>query len=283
MGWILLLGMAPVGWLLARNSPESCGLMMDNERPSAAMNDETHDFTLSAALHSPAFWVFALASSAYGLIAAGISLFNESILLERGFDKQVFYDVAQISTGTALVSNFLGGWLATRWSISRLMAAAMLILSTALFALPQVSSYRQAVGYALGMGAAGGIVTVVFFTIWSRAFGRTHLGRIQGAAQMLTVFASALGPLLLAECQSRTGSYTLMFYSLACVVAGLAVAAWYVPVPGEELRIENSEEKRARKTRPERGSSRIRKDLSEELPPAQIRDPSASSAFCLPF
>ena len=43
------------------------------------------DATLAAALRSPAFWVFGIASSLYGLAASGIGLFNESILAERGF------------------------------------------------------------------------------------------------------------------------------------------------------------------------------------------------------
>jgi len=51
---------------------------------------------------------------------------------------------------------------------------------------------------------------------------------------MLTVFASALGPKLLAESQVRTGSYTPMFYTLAVVVSLLALCAWFVPIPRPE-------------------------------------------------
>ena len=47
--------------------------------------------TLARALRSPAFWVFALASAAYGLVASGIGLFNESILAERGFAPDVYH------------------------------------------------------------------------------------------------------------------------------------------------------------------------------------------------
>jgi hypothetical protein len=61
--------------------------------------------------------------------------------------------------------------------------------------------------------------------------GRTHWGRIQGAAQATTVVASAVGPLLLAETLARTGSYDLLFWGLAAVVAGLGVGAWVVPMP----------------------------------------------------
>jgi hypothetical protein len=39
------------------------------------------------------------------------------------------------------------------------------------------------------MGLAGGFVIVIFFSFWSRAFGRAHLGKIQGVAQAPTVLA----------------------------------------------------------------------------------------------
>jgi MFS family permease len=81
------------------------------------------------------------------------------------------------------------------------------------------------------MGLAGGFVIVIFFSFWSFAFGRAHLGKIQGAAQALTVIASAIGPLLLAECVTRTGSYAAIFYLLTVVVLVLALSAWLVKVP----------------------------------------------------
>ena len=81
------------------------------------------------------------------------------------------------------------------------------------------------------MGLAGGFVIVIFFSFWSAAYGRKHLGKIQGAAQSLTVIASALGPLVLAETVSRTGSYASMFYLLTLVVIVLAVLAWLVKMP----------------------------------------------------
>jgi MFS family permease len=71
---------------------------------------------------------------------------------------------------------------------------------------------------------------VLFFSVWPRVFGRRHLGRIQGAAQALTVVASAVGPLLLAWCVEWTGSYAAMFRILAAVIAVVAIAALAVEV-----------------------------------------------------
>src|SRR4030095_11231090 len=72
---------------------------------------------------------------------------------------------------------------------------------------------------------------VVFFSFWGHAYGRLHLGRIQGAAQAMTVVASALGPLFLAVWVDRTGSYATAFYVLAVIVVVLGLAAVLVPVP----------------------------------------------------
>ena len=61
-----------------------------------------------------AFWVFALGAALYGLVASGIGLFNESILAERGFGPDVYYQTLVVTAMTALAGNFLGGWLAQR-------------------------------------------------------------------------------------------------------------------------------------------------------------------------
>ena len=228
IGVVQLIVLAPLVWLLVRNHPEEQGLALDG---GAAPESEQTDLSLRAALGSPAFWVFALSSSLFGLVYSGISLFNQSILEERGFDAATFHQVLVISTFVGLAANFGGGWLASRWPIQRVMAIGMAVLAAALIGLPAVSSHAHVMLYGVAMGAAGGVVTVVFFSVWGRAFGRSQLGRIQGAAQMMTVFASAIGPLLLAQTLARTGSYASIFYVLAAAVTLLAIACWRVALP----------------------------------------------------
>ena len=58
-----------------------------------------------------------------------------------------------------------------------------------------------------------------------------HLGQIQGAAQMLTVVPSAIGPLLLASPHGAVGSYAPVFRTLAALVGLLGAAALAVRTP----------------------------------------------------
>lgn len=229
VGLALLFGLAPLALLLVRRSPEAC--LLENDGEVVQDPESTSGFTLAQALATPSFWVFGIASAIYGLIASGIALFNESILAERGFDASTYHRSLIIVALTALAGNFLGGWLTSRWTMNRLLALSMILLAGSLLALPHVTTEAHVAAYAVVMGIAGGFVIVIFFAYWSYAYGRAHLGKIQGAAQALTVIASAIGPLLLAECVTRTGSYATMFYVLAFVVLLLAVSAWFVKIP----------------------------------------------------
>jgi MFS family permease len=233
IGVALLLGLAPLALLLVRQSPESVSIDPDGE-PTDVSQDLPDDYTLSEALSTPSFWVFGIASAVYGLIASGIALFNESILAERRFDASTYHRSLIIVALTSLVGNFLGGWIASKWKMNRLLSLAMVLLAGSLAALPHVSTQIHVAIYAAVMGLAGGFVIVIFFSFWSAAYGRKHLGKIQGAAQALTVIASALGPLILAETVSRTGSYAAIFYLLTVVVVVLALLAWFVKVPVKE-------------------------------------------------
>ena len=238
--WIIGLGLlfvlAPLALLLVRRSPESVSIEPDGE--TSPDQHSASDYTLAAALSTPSFWVFGIASAVYGLIASGIALFNESILAERHFDASTYYRSLVIVALTSLVGNFLGGWIASKWKMNRLLSVAMVLLAGSLFALPHVSTQTHVAIYAAVMGLAGGFVIVIFFSFWSAAYGRLHLGKIQGVAQALTVIASALGPLLLAETVGRTGSYASIFYLLTLVVLVLALLAWLVRLPvGSKLRV----------------------------------------------
>ena len=235
VGIALIAGLAPLSWLVARRSPESIGVTPDGDNKPLTLSaaaDVLSGMGWRDALATPTFWVFAIGAALYGLVASGIGLFNESILAERGFGASVYYQTLIVTAMTALAGNFAGGWLATRVSLPRLLALSLFILTAGLAVLPHVATVTQVMLWAVAMGLGGGLVMVLFFSVWPRVFGRRNLGRIQGAAQALTVVASAVGPLLLAWCMEWTGSYAALFYMLAAVIAVTAVAALFTPLPG---------------------------------------------------
>jgi MFS family permease len=247
VGAAILAGLVPLAVLLVRRNPESVGLQPDGHSELRTSNEELRTtnqhaelgtgtqereaFTLRQALATAAFWIFAIGAALYGLVASGIGLFNESILAERGFGPQIYYQTLVVTAMTGLAGNFIGGWLARIVPLNRLMAISLSVLTAGLVALPHVSTIAMVMMWATMMGLGGGLVMVLFFSVWPRVYGRRHLGRIQGVAQAMTVLASAVGPLLLAAAVERTGSYAAMFYLLGAAVGAFAAAAALVPMP----------------------------------------------------
>ena len=162
-----------------------------------------------------------------------------------------------------------------------MLVAALLVLAAGLAALAHVSTVAHVMAQAVAMGIAGGFVMVVFFSFWGRAYGRAHLGRIQGAAQAMTVVASAVGPLFLALWVRPPGSYAAAFYVLAVVVAALGVAAAVVPIPaGAQPQQPRAEIRRGRSSS---RSTRTRHRRSSTFEPERSSRRGTFPARSIPF
>jgi MFS family permease len=230
VGGCLFLGLAPAGGLLVRSTPEAVGLVVDPQTTVAATRAPL-DRPLAEALRSPVFWAFTLAAALFNVVWSAVTLFNESILAERGFGHDTFLLVMAVLVAAGLPANLIGGWLAGWWPVGRLLAVGLVFFAGALAAFPSLGSTWQVVGYAAALGVAGGVITVIFFTVYGLAFGRAHLGAIQATVQIIAVFASALGPVLLTACKDAWGSYAPLFYLAAPAAVVLAIGAWLAPMP----------------------------------------------------
>jgi MFS family permease len=233
VGWALLLVMAPLSALLVRSTPEGSGLADSQEFMAAAADDGAAEGTpLSAALRSPAFWVLTLAASLFNMIFSAFTFFSESVLEAQGFrEKSTFTTLMAVLMASGLAANLLAGALSKPARLGRLLAVGMFLLAAALLAFPWVGSVPGALACGAVLGGSGGVVTVVFFTAYGALYGRRHLGQVQGVAQVLTVFASALGPLLLAVTREWSGSHAMLFHAAAGGAVLFGAASWAVPLP----------------------------------------------------
>jgi hypothetical protein len=239
VAWGLIV-LAPCCWLATRNAPQA----NLNDR-TANQGDDTQaasSATWQQALASPCFWVFAGAISLFGMVSGGISLFQQFILESRGLGANVFVLSGVIGLLTGMVANLAFGGLAKRLPLQLLLAATMGLLTISLGMLPLITQDWHAYAFAVIHGIAGGGLTVLFFAIWGHAFGSAHLGRIQSAAQMMTVFASALGPLLVADSEASSTSYGPILWLFAAISLAFAIAATLIRVPSAQAGDWNSSE-----------------------------------------
>ena len=161
-----------------------------------------------------------------------MSLFNQSLLAERGFDRGVFLTITTVTPLVGLAANLPPGWLATRVRLGSLLAAAMLLSRPRRWPRSRMCPRcGEVYAYAAAMGVAGGVLTVVFFTVWRQAFGPAHLGQIQGRGAV--AHRARLGRRAARARRPASGPRVVrsVVQYLAVVAAAFALAAWLVPLP----------------------------------------------------
>jgi MFS family permease len=230
--WIALSILAvllPLGLFLVREPPPpaSPGAAMPGEQAS----ERPGDVSFLHALGMPVFWMCLLATFLVGVVNSGLALFYQSVLGDLGYSRKEFFDI--LAFGLMLGAGFklAGGWLAAQWSIGRLQAMVLVTMAGCLAWLPYLHGLAQLYAYAVFMSFAMSIYVVLYFAVWSHAFGRKELGQIQGAAHVVSVLASAVGPQILALSREYTGSYARSFISLAVAVGVLGVAFFFIRIP----------------------------------------------------
>jgi MFS family permease len=241
---VLLAIVAPLAWLATFNRPRNSILEFDAIPDSAASSKvnvpEVSGASVWQALASPCFWVFAGSISFFGMVSSGISLFQQYVLAERfaeqvqadpKFVQNVYGNVLLIGFLVGMVTNLLCGGLAKVVRLQWLLGIALSLYALALGILPLMHSEGGVYLYAVIQGIGGGMMTVLFFAVWGHAFGTAQLGRIQGAAQMMTVIASACGPPVVELANLAGGSYEQILFVFAGIAATFAIVAPFIPVP----------------------------------------------------
>jgi hypothetical protein len=158
-------------------------------------------------------------------------LFYEAMLKSFAFGRPEYEEMLGVLFLFGTGFNLLCGWLAQRWSLTRLLGVGSFVMAGSLAALPLARTMTQLYWYAAAVACAGGVVTVVFFIVWRQMYGASHVGQIQGAAQLLTVVASAVSLWIFPAARQWFGSYVPLLQLLAAAAAVLGVWVWFVPLP----------------------------------------------------
>ncbi|MPZ97972.1 MAG: MFS transporter [Dehalococcoidia bacterium] len=230
LGVMVLVLVLPGAVFVVRNRPEDMGLYPDgaDEPPEEERNLDLEPGLRDRrpVLTSPRFWLLALPLSTPSLVVTALVFHQTAILGEQGLSPTVaasiFVPYAVASAGVSVVA----GFAVDRVGPKLMFAASMLVLLGAMTLLLFMESVLVAVAYAVLVGSAGGISRIVQGVTWAHFYGRFGLGRIQGTAVMVSISASALGPLPLAWLQAqfdgfRPGVAVMMALPVVAIVAVL--------------------------------------------------------------
>ncbi len=221
IGWresYLVFGIAiwavvvPVAILLVRNRPEDVGLHPDGadeppvgEAPVTASGEPVRHKVLNTRM----FWFLAIPMAMPGLVDTALIFHQASIFAERGLSPTVAATAFAPMALTTAAFGFGAGFLTDRFGPRPLYIVGLLVLCIPPLVLQFISNTPAAFAYGMIMGAGSGIAMMVSRIAWSYYYGRHGLGSVQGAAVMVSIIGSALGPLLLAFIRDQSDSYTV--------------------------------------------------------------------------
>jgi OFA family oxalate/formate antiporter-like MFS transporter len=229
---VLGVGMSLFGWIFYRDNPEECGLAMDgvddpawHRRMEARQPTIHREYTRREALRTPAFWAFTFGLATEAFILTAVTFHIAALGAELGVSRASAYAVFWPMSFFGVSANFLGGWASDRYPMKWLLL--LLGLSQAIGTVG-VLNFAEPVGRALMIGGYGtslGLFGCLLTVPWPRFFGRRHLGAINGLVTSVTVFASAIGPVVFAEAAATAGSFLpVKAVSLVLPVAAVLLA-----------------------------------------------------------
>lgn len=233
-------GISVVGWLLFRDTPEECGLLMDGkkaddtaEKAKPDLHPVHRQFTRAEAVRTVSFWAYALGLAVHGLIATAVLFHLTSIGEEMGRSREQSVVLFLYSSFLAIPTRFIVSYfvdntrLRLRWMLM-LMAGTTFVYTLLLTVLSEpVGVYLTPVFY----GITGGTWGVLCNVPMPRYFGRKHLGAISGLNMSVLVIASALGPAAYSFGRDYLGSYRNTSYVILLLPAAVFVLSFFTRNP----------------------------------------------------
>ena len=203
-------GMALLGWVFFRDSPEECGLFMDGSTKAKASEHATtpeHESTLSDAVRSYNFWIFCLGMCSSSLIVTGFTFHIGSIAQTSGLSRMDAYSIFLPMSVVSVFSYFLSGWASDRMSLKYLLMILLVSLSIGCFGMLAFETQWSRIIVIICFGVQGGVWGCLSLVTWPRFYGRKHLGAISGLFMSCMVFASAIGPPVFGASEHFSGNY----------------------------------------------------------------------------
>ena len=227
--WILVL---PPIVILAISKPEDVGLHPDGVIHSSTDEDGADsvgpqmDFTLSEALHAPAFYIVAASLFTLSMLVTSLHFYQVSIFADQGLGPNIATKCFAVSSVTMIVMMPVVGRMLDQAPTERMVAAGLIVLTASLLLASVISGLWTAVLFAVVFGLLNAVSMNYVSFMWPRYFGRAHLGRIQGVGQTITVIGASLGPLPLAISKDYFGSYDPMLVGVGAMPLFFAVIAF---------------------------------------------------------
>jgi MFS family permease len=223
--WAVTLPLA----FVIRHRPEEMGLRPDGDPPGEAdpphggiLHDEdTHkalpkrDWSLKEALISRSFWVLTTAFVLSGMGHAVITVHVVPALTDVGIAQEQAAFALGFTVLISIVGRLSFGWLGDYFDKRHLLMITFLLQAVGIFILMKAEFMYMVYLFTVlfGIGFGGGIPLDP--AVRAEYFGRSAFAKIGGFMAPMYMIAGITGPLLAGHMFDITGTYSLVFATMA--------------------------------------------------------------------
>ncbi|MGW8314360.1 MAG: MFS transporter [Bacteroidales bacterium] len=241
--WIMMAAVVGIAFsifviIIFRDNPQDCGCQPDGKlgkgtgrRPPSL---PLHDFSLTEARKTMAFWGFTLGLALCALYISGMTFHVISVFDTAGISSEkalgIFIPTSLIAVAVQFLAGYVSDYIRLKYLLVLFMAGMLTTASGLILLEEKTFAYWCIIA---GNGVVWGLYTVLIGVTWPRFFGLKNLGAISGFSMSWTVIGSALGPYLFSLSLDRTGHYRAIGWICAAISILLLVLAFKADNPGE--------------------------------------------------
>jgi len=229
--WLIVVPIARFGIV---DRPSDVGQYPDGDpapHPDAEPPPAAISHTRREALRQPRFWLLSFVIATTSMLATALNFHQISILGDQGLTVTEAAAMFLPQVIGALAAGLVMGVLADRVHARYLLTAAMALLVLSLVLAASLRPGPMILVYAIVLGAAAGAGRPLVATLLPRWYGLAHIGSIQGVAALVTVAASATGPVALSLASDTIGGYGPGALLLMAIPIVIGVAAMFISEP----------------------------------------------------
>lgn len=233
--WLLIL---PLALFIYITRPEEIGQVVDGEvadpnEQSASPFAAEVNLTLKQTMRTRSFWIGTSMAIAWAAIGTGLTFNLLPIFTGKGLTEEQAAGMFTILMGISAVTRILGGYLADRIPLNRLMLIAQVFYVAAIAALMSLPTAYLVAGYTILLGISQGMFNGWFNTLWVRYFGRQNLGKVRGAVWTATVAGSSTGPFFMGVAYDQFGDFQLALLGCGIIMFLLGIASFWATQPAQ--------------------------------------------------
>ena len=247
LGILTISVMAGLGWLLFRDNPEECGLLMDGKRFELKLK-KMHkdaiahtDYQLSRALRTWPFWAFNFSFTFIALYTTAVTFHVISIGSTQGRDELEVFRYFVPMAFVSVISNMLMGLISSQTRLKYLLAIMNAAIFFSVIGVIYLDTKSGVLLYIIGNGIAGGGFVCLSGIVWPRFFGRKWLGSISGVGMSSMVIGSGIGPLLFGAFFAMTGNYLSVLWICSIIPALLFFGCAWADNPQSKIKSTDSD------------------------------------------